>query len=100
VIEAEARTLTPALGAWLWGIFRFDILAGHCRSFDLVRSFTTFTWKPGLPGFSLIGDFLADQQLDDHPRVRLEVSRAIDCGAWRIHVEETPRAERVEVLAA
>src|SRR5207342_668622 len=29
LIEAEARALSPALGAWLWGIFRFDIVAGH-----------------------------------------------------------------------
>jgi hypothetical protein len=39
-----------------------------------VRSFATLTWKPGVPGFSLIGDFLADQQLDDEARARLEVS--------------------------
>jgi len=102
MIEAEARALTPALGAWLWGIFRFDIVAGHCRSFHLVRPFTTFDWKPGLPGFSLLGEFLADQQLDGLPRAHLEVSRALDSGAWRIHIQEAPDADPVaeEVLAA
>jgi len=65
-----------------------------------VRSFATLTWKPGVPGFSLIVDFLADQQLDDRPGARLEVSRAISSGAWRIRVEDTPDAVPVEVLAA
>ena len=33
VVESEARRLTPALGAWLWGVFRFEIMAAHCRAF-------------------------------------------------------------------
>ena len=33
--RAEARRLTPALGAWLWGVFRFEIMAAHCRALDM-----------------------------------------------------------------
>jgi len=49
LVEAEAKRLSPALGMWLWGIFRFDILAQHCRSFDMVRSFTALEWQPSKP---------------------------------------------------
>lgn len=99
VLESEARQLTPALGAWLWGVFRFEILAAHCRAFDVARSMLSLDWQPGTPAFALLGRFLADQPLEQPAVGRLALTRAPDIGLWNVRVEPTEQTVH-EILAA
>jgi hypothetical protein len=100
VVESEARQLTPALGAWLWGIFRFEIVAAHGRAFDVVRSMMSLDWVPGTPAFVLLLHFLADQHLEDAPPNRLALTRSLGTGLWNVCVEPVARDEAQDVLAA
>jgi hypothetical protein len=100
IVESEARQLTPALGAWLWGVFRFEIMAAECRAFDVARSMLNLEWQPGTPAFALIGSFLADQHLEEPPLQRLALTRARDSGLWNVAVEPLERPAEHEVLAA
>jgi hypothetical protein len=100
IVEYEALQLTPALGAWLWGIFRFEIVAAHCRAFDVARSMMSLDWVPGTPAFALLGSFLADQHLEEPPLGRLALTRAPDNGLWTVCVEPVAQYEKDEILAA
>jgi hypothetical protein len=99
-LESEARQLTPALGAWLWGIFRFEIVAAHCRAFDVARTMLPLEWQPGTPSFAVMGRFLADQQLEGPPLGRLALTRTTETGLWVVRVEPVERPEFAEALAA
>jgi hypothetical protein len=100
IVESEARRLTPALGAWLWGVFRFEIMAAHCRAFSVARSMLSLDWQPGTPAFALLGRFLADQHLEQPPLARLALTRATETGLWEVQVEPAEAYEEQEVLAA
>jgi hypothetical protein len=100
IVESEARRLTPALGAWLWGVFRFEIMAAHCRAFSVARSMLSLEWQPGTPAFALLGPFLADQHLEQPPFARLALTRATETGLWDVQVEPAEASEEQEVLAA
>jgi hypothetical protein len=100
LVESEARQLTAPLGAWLWGIFRFEIMAAHCRAFGVARSMLSLDWLPGTPAFALLGRFLADQHLEDPPLGRLALTREPDTGLWNVCVEPVAQSEEHEVLAA
>jgi hypothetical protein len=99
-VESEARRLTPALGAWLWSVFRFEIMAAHCRAFNIARSMLALDWQPGTPAFALLGTFLADQHLEESPLARLALTRAPDTGLWNVQVEHAVSFEEQEALAA
>jgi hypothetical protein len=100
LVESEAQRLTPALGAWLWGVFRFEIMAAHCRAFGLARSMLPLDWQPGTPAFAAMGGFLADQHLEQPPLARLALTRAPDTGLWNVLIEPAEPLEEPEVLAA
>jgi hypothetical protein len=100
LVEFEARRLSPALGAWLWGVFRFEIMAAHCRAFNVARSMLVLDWQPGTPAFAALGRFLADQHLEQPPLARLAFTRAPDTGLWNVQVEPTQSFEEQEALAA
>jgi hypothetical protein len=100
VLEAEARQLSPALGAWLWGVFRFEIVAAHCRAFQLARTMVPLDWQPGTPSFALLGRFLADQLLEVPPFARLALTQATRTGLWDVRVEPAERPESDEAQAA
>jgi hypothetical protein len=100
LVESEARRLTPAAGAWLWGVFRFEIMAAHCRAFSIARSMMALDWLPGTPAFALLGRFLADQHLEQPAVARLALARGVDTGLWKVHVEPAEAYAEQEVLAA
>ncbi|HEY1297058.1 MAG TPA: lipase maturation factor family protein [Chloroflexota bacterium] len=100
VVESEARQLTPALGAWLWGVFRFEIMAAHCRAFNVAHSMLNLEWQPGTPAFALLGSFLADQCLEEAPLRRLALTRESDTGLWTVCVEPVAQSKEQEALAA
>jgi hypothetical protein len=100
LLESEARRPAPALGAWLWGVFRFEIMAAQCRAFNVARSMLVLDWQPGTPAFAALGRFLADQYLEQPPLARLALTRAPDTGLWNVQVEPAEADEEVEALAA
>jgi hypothetical protein len=100
LLESEARRPAPALGAWLWGVFRFEIMAAHCRAFNVARSMLVLDWQPGTPAFAALGRFLADQYLEQPPLGRLALTRAPDTGLWNVQVEPAEADQEVEALAA
>jgi hypothetical protein len=100
MVESAARRLTPALGAWLWGVFRFEIMAAHCRAFSIARSMLALDWAPATPGFALLGSFLADQHLEQPALARLALTRTPETGSWNVRVEPAETYVEQEVLAA
>jgi lipase maturation factor len=92
VLTCEADQLTVAGGAWLWAVFRFETMMYHVRASCVGLGFTTPYWVPGLPGFTLLGPFLADQALDAEQAGVVEWSRSIRDGRWIVRFPAAAQA--------
>jgi hypothetical protein len=96
-VKREAGQLEPALGLWLWGLFRPETMASHTRANRLMLKFMGPDVSPIVPGFALVGPFLAEQFIESEAPPRIEAARAIADGAWQIYFPDlhpTDRAER------
>jgi hypothetical protein len=90
ILEREAGQLDPALGLWLWGVFRPETMASHARANRLMLKFMGPDVSPVVPGFALVGPFLAGQFIESEASPRIEAARSIADGSWQIHFPVIP----------
>jgi hypothetical protein len=81
---AEARRVTPGEGMWLWGIFHYDVMLFHARRGRLMVSMSPSDYLPGLPGFLLLGNWVATQLYDEKEEALPLFARDIGDGRWRL----------------
>lgn len=81
---AQARNLHPAQGLWLWAIFRSEMMLFHARRGRFVCAVAPADYKPGLPGFMQLGDWVATQLWDPAEEALPLFTRDVEDGRWRL----------------
>lgn len=80
----RARALHPARGLWLWGVFRHDMMLFHARRGRFVCAVAPADYKPGLPGFMKLAEWVATQLWDPREEALPLFTRDVADGRWRL----------------